>query len=141
VAKLKNCQFALHIDESDNSNHAQLIAFARFIDEGVIINQFLCCKNLPSTTKGQDVFDILTTYLKNHGLSLDSCIGIRSDGAPTMVGSIKGFVSLVKKRNPTFVRTQCFIHREVLIAKIAQNELKEVLSEVIEIVNFIKLVQ
>ena len=67
MAKLKNCQFALQINEStDISNHAQLIAFVRFINEGV---QFLCCKSLPSTTKGQDVFDILTTYLKKHGLS------------------------------------------------------------------------
>jgi len=58
MAKLKNCQFTLQINEStDISNHAQLIAFARVIDdEGVIINQFLCCKNLPSTTKGQDVW-------------------------------------------------------------------------------------
>ena len=31
-----------------------------------------------------------------------------------------------------------FLHKEVLVAKIAQNEVKEVLSEVIELVNFIK---
>ena len=36
------------------------------------------------------------------------------------------------------MRTHCFIYEEVLVAKIAQNELKEVLSEVIKIVNFIK---
>jgi len=37
MAELKNCQFALQIDEStDISNHAQLTAFVRFIDEGVI---------------------------------------------------------------------------------------------------------
>ena len=36
LAEFKNCQFALQIDESiDISNHAQLIAFVRFID-GVI---------------------------------------------------------------------------------------------------------
>jgi len=109
MTKLNNCQFATQIDEStDISNHAQLIAFVRFIDEGVIINQFLCCKNLPSTTKGQDVFDILTTHLKKHGVSLDSCVGICTDGTPSMVGSVKGFVSLVQKRNPTIVRTHCF---------------------------------
>jgi len=109
MTKLNNCQFAIQIDEStDISNHAQLIAFVRFIDEGVIINQFLCCKNLPSTTKGQDVFDILTTHLKKHGVSLDSCVGICTDGTPSMVGSVKGFVSLVQKRNPTIVRTHCF---------------------------------
>ena len=54
-----------------------------------------------------------------------------------MVGFIKGFVSLVAKRNPTIVRTHCFLHKEVLVAKIAQNELK-VLSEVIESLNSIK---
>jgi len=63
------CQFALQIYESDISNHAQLIAFSRFIEESVIVNQFLCCKNSPSNTKGQDVFEIHTTYLKKHGLS------------------------------------------------------------------------
>jgi len=58
-----------------------------------------------------------------------------------MVGSIKRFVSLVEKRNPTIVPTHTFLHWEVLVAKIAQNELKEVWSEVIEIVNSLKLVQ
>ena len=55
-----------------------------------------------------------------------------------MVSFIKSFVSLVAKRNPTIVRTHYFLHKEVLVAKIAQYELKEVLSEVIELVNFIK---
>ena len=55
-----------------------------------------------------------------------------------MVGFIKGFASLVAKRNRTIVRTHCFLHKEVLVAKIVQNELKEVLSEVIELLNFIK---
>jgi len=86
MAELKNCQFTRQIDESiDISNHAQLIAFVRFIDEGVIINQFLCCKNLPSTTKDQDVFGILATYLKKHGLSWNSCAGICTDGTPSLV--------------------------------------------------------
>ena len=70
--------------------HNYLLAFARVIDEGVIINQFLCCKNLPSTIKGQDVFDILTTHRKKHGLSWDSCVGACTDRAPSMEDSIKG---------------------------------------------------
>jgi len=43
----------------------------------------------------------------------------------------------VKKHNPTIVRTHCFFIQEVVSAKIAQKELKEV-SEMIEIVTFIK---
>ena len=36
------------------------------------------------------------------------------------------------------MRTHCFLLREVLFSKITQNELKEVLGQVIEMVNFIK---
>ena len=65
-------------------------------------------------------------------------IYVCTDGAPSMVGSVKGFASLVEKQNANIVRTHCFLHREVLFSKITQNELNEVLSHVIEMVNFIK---
>ena len=55
-----------------------------------------------------------------------------------MVGSVKGFASLMEKQNANIVRTHCFLHREVLFSKITQNELNEVLSQVIEMVNVIK---
>ena len=139
ISKFQNSIFALQIDEStDISNHAQLIAFIRVIDEDAIINQFLCCKQLPTTTKGQDIFDEITICLEKYGLSWDLCVGICTDGAPSIVGSVKGFASLVEKQNPDIVRTHCFLHREVLVSKITQNELKEVLNQVIEMVNFIK---
>ena len=139
ISKFQNSLFALQIDEStDISNHAQLIAFIRVIDEDAIINQFLCCKQLPTTTKCQDIFDEITICLEKYGLSWDLCVGICTDGAPSMVGSVKGFASLVEKQNPNIVRTHCFLHREVLVSKITQNELKEVLNQVIEMVNFIK---
>jgi len=139
ISKFQNSLFALQIDEStDISNHAQLIAFIRVIDEDAIINQFLCCKELPTTTKGQDIFDTITACLEKYGLSWNLCVGICTDGAPSMVGSVKGFTSLVEKQNPNIVRTHCFLHREVLVSKITQNELKEVLNQVIEMVNFIK---
>jgi len=42
ISKFHNSLFALQVDEStDISNHAQLIAFIRVIDEDAIINQFL----------------------------------------------------------------------------------------------------
>ena len=57
--------FTLQFDEfTDLSNYAQLMAFISFVDEDAIINQFLCCKKLPLTTNGQDVFDILITPQK-----------------------------------------------------------------------------
>ena len=54
--------FALQVDEStDITGKAHLLVhvFARFIDDKAIVKYFLCCKELPETTKGQDVFDVL----------------------------------------------------------------------------------
>ena len=89
ISKFKNSLFALQIDEStDISNHAQLITFIRVIDEGAIINQFLCCKELPTTTKGQDIFDAISICLEKYGFSWNLCVGICTDGAPSMVVSV-----------------------------------------------------
>ena len=55
-----------------------------------------------------------------------------------MVGCIKGFASLEQKENQNLVRTHCFLHREVLVSKVSQENLKQVLHQIVEIVNYIK---
>ena len=55
-----------------------------------------------------------------------------------MVGCIKGIASLAQKENPNLVCTHCFLHREVLVSKVSQENLKQVLHQVVEIVNYIK---
>ena len=56
-----------------------------------------------------------------------------------MVGCLKGFTALIKERqNPNIITIHCFLHREALIAKTLGDELKKVLNQVIEMVNFIK---
>jgi hypothetical protein len=50
-------------------------------------------------------------------LSRESCVGIGTDGAPSIVGSTEGFVPLTKEENPDIVTMHCFIHREVLVSK------------------------
>ena len=55
-----------------------------------------------------------------------------------MVGSIKGFASLVKKENPDVMSTHCFLHREMLISKSLGGELKKVFDDATKMVNFIK---
>ncbi|XP_068250348.1 zinc finger BED domain-containing protein 5-like [Palaemon carinicauda] len=137
--KLQDSTFALTVDEStDISNTSHLLAFVRFIDGSEIINQFLCCKGMSTTTRGQDIFDVITDYLREMNLTWKSCVGICTDGAPCMTGCIKGFVSLAEKENPDLIRTHCFLPREVLISKISQEDLKLVLHQLVEIVNYIK---
>uniref|UniRef100_A0A0L8GVG6 Uncharacterized protein n=1 Tax=Octopus bimaculoides TaxID=37653 RepID=A0A0L8GVG6_OCTBM len=136
--KLQNSEFTLQVHEStDISIKAQLLTSIRFIDGNQIINQFFCCKEMPLTTRGQDIFDILSVYLEKWILSWNSCVGICTDGAPSMMGSIKGFVSLIQLQNPNVIRTHCFLHKEVLVSKTIRVELKQVLNQVVEMVNYI----
>lgn len=134
-----NTNFALQIDESTVINgKAQLIGFFRFIHDNKISNQFLFCKELIRHTKGQDVFEIVNSYFKQSNISWEMCVGICTNGAPSMVGSIKGFITLAKQIIINIIHTQCFLHREALIAKTLPQELKALLDQTITMVNYIK---
>ena len=131
--------FAMQVDKSTNiSGKAQLIAFLRLVSDGKISDQFFCCKELKERTTGQDIFDTLSKYLEENELTWKECVGLCTDGAPSMIGSIKGFVSFVKKVNSEIIATHCFLHREVLIGKTLNSDLKQVLKDVIKIINYIK---
>lgn len=56
-----------------------------------------------------------------------------------MIGTIKGFVSLTKKCNKNILATHCFLHREALVTKTIGPQLKNVLDDVVKMVNVIKM--
>jgi hypothetical protein len=82
VANVKEDDFfAIQFDEAtDIAGKAQLLAFSRFVFNGGIIEQFLICKPLPETTKGQDILVAVYSYFSSHDLSWKSCISICTDG-------------------------------------------------------------
>ena len=109
---------ALHVDDpTDIINKALLIEFIRFINENLITNQFLFCKESSLTTKGEDVFNILNIYRDEWLLSCKSCVGICTDGASSMIGCNKGLVSLRKEQSEKVIVTHCYLHREVLMSR------------------------
>lgn len=55
-----------------------------------------------------------------------------------MIGSIKGFVTLVKEKKTSVITTHCFIHREVLCSQTVGEDLKEVLDVSVSMINFVK---
>ena len=131
--------FTIQVDEStDISGKAQLTAFIRFVSDGKISDQFFSCKELNERTTGQDIFDTLSKYFEEIELTWKECVGLCTDGAPSMIGSIKRFVSLAKKVNCKIITTHCFFYREVLIGKTLNSDLTQVLKEAIEMVNYIK---
>ncbi len=136
---LQNNNFALQVDVStDIAGKGQLLAFVRFANEGDILENYYCCKELPETTKGHDVFNILSSYLESCGLSRNRCVRICIDGAPSMVGSVQGFVSHMKEKTRGVITTHCFLHREVLVSKTIGDDSKQVLDITVSMVNFMK---
>ncbi|XP_069599662.1 SCAN domain-containing protein 3-like [Ranitomeya imitator] len=132
-------KFALQLDEStDISGHCQLLANVRFVDGEAIRENFLFCKALPEKSTREVIFQVTSEYLDKSGLTWENCTGVCTDGAAAMVGSIKGFVSRVKERNPDVLVTHCFLHREALVAKTLPADLAPVLDDVVRIVNFVK---
>jgi hypothetical protein len=93
------------------------------------------CKELPETAKGQDIFNILSSYLESCGLSWNHCVGICTGGAPSVIGSIKSFVTHVREK---IITTTCLLHREVLVSKTTGEDLEQVRDVAVIIVSFIK---
>ena len=63
--------------------------------------------------------------------------GIRTDGAPAMLGSKSGLQSRVKKLAPQAKGIHCMIHRYALASKTLSVSLQEVHKSVIKIVNYV----
>jgi hypothetical protein len=136
--KLKNNSFSIQVDESRGfSNKCHGVTFVRFVNHGEIQENFFCFKQLPETSKGQYICNVLTSYLGTKGLSWGKCVGICTDDTSSVVGSIRLFACLVKKENPD-VRTHCFLHRDVLGSNTLEEEMKTFLDGATKRVNFIK---
>ena len=56
-----NAMFAIQVDESTDSS--KLLAHIRFIYEGKIVEPYLYCLEIPLTTRGEDIFNVLSDYL------------------------------------------------------------------------------
>ncbi|XP_049323296.1 protein FAM200B-like [Astyanax mexicanus] len=131
--------FALQMDEStDIANHAILLVYVRHVWDGDLQEQFLCSRELPTTTKAEDIFNSVDLYLSSMGLSWEYCVGITTDGAASMTGKHSGVVKQILTRAPNATWNHCFLHREALAAKNMVPDLNEALQDVIKVVNHIK---
>lgn len=80
-------KFAIQLDEStDISGKSQIISFIRFVNENEIIEQFLFCRELQTTTTGTDIFKAVNNYFEENNMLWSNCISICSDGAAAMTG-------------------------------------------------------
>lgn len=72
-------QFSLQFDEStDVSSCALLLGFIRYVHKDDIKEEFLLCKSLPTTTRGEDVFHLVDSFLKSNELPWNAVQQVRN---------------------------------------------------------------
>ncbi|XP_068115052.1 zinc finger BED domain-containing protein 5-like [Hyperolius riggenbachi] len=137
--KMKGKEFGLQLDEAtDSHKDAHLICYARFIDEDKIMEDLLFCKSITAGIKGQDLFNILDTFMSDNNLDWTKCVGVCTDGGRSMSGCYGGLQALVRNKAPDALWTHCVIHREALASKQLSPPLNLVMENVLKVVNYIK---
>ncbi|XP_069941789.1 zinc finger BED domain-containing protein 5-like [Cherax quadricarinatus] len=132
-------KFSLQFDEScDVASCAVLLGFVRYVHQDKIKEEFLLCEDLLTTTKGEDVFNIINSFFTKNGLDWNSVQQVSVDGAPSMMGGHRGLRCLIQAINPEISVDHCIIHRYSLGSKSLPGNLKLVFEDVLKIVNFIK---
>lgn len=131
--------FAIAVDEStDITSCCQLLVYARYTQNNNMKTELLISKELPGTTKGKDVFNLLDEFFTENNLDWGKLVGCTTDGAPSMLGRKSGFQAYVKDKSPKVTLVHCFIHRFALCAKVMPPELLAYLNRIIKLVNFVK---
>ncbi|CAK6436213.1 unnamed protein product [Pipistrellus nathusii] len=137
--------FSLACDETtDITNTSQLAIFVRGITaEFDTREELLSLEAMHGTTRGEDLFERLVLSMKKFELTFEKLSGLITDGAPAMVDSQKGLISLVKKElnrlslDPSnLIICHCIIHQESLCAQSLR--LNSVMSTVVSCINFVK---
>jgi len=132
-------KFSLQLDETtDVSSLSQLAVFVRYVKEDVIMEDFLFCKPLKTTTKAADIKKLVDNFFRDNGLSWDMVSSICSDGAPVMLGRNSGFGGLVKSDAPHITVMHCLLHRHALATKTFPPKLAQALKIVVECVNYVR---
>ena len=80
----------------------------------------------------------MNLFFQEHQLSWAYCVSACVDGALSMMGIRKSFISFVKKENNDILFVHCYLHRENLAAKEIQENLALAFKEVVFVVNYIK---
>ena len=136
---LMTTEFSLKLDESIlPGNESLLLAYVRFIKGGSLCQELLFARLLETDTKGESVYRAVEDYFQKKSIPLTNIILCAPDGAPSLVGHHRGFLSYLKKAVPKVLTVHCVIHRQHLMAKNLSEKLHESLSTVITAVNKIK---
>jgi hypothetical protein len=72
---------------------------------------------MKTLTTGEDIFNLVNSYLKEEGPSWDKCIYICAVGAKLMTRQHRRFIAHVKSTVPEIGSSCRIIHRKTLVVK------------------------
>ena len=132
--------FSTQLDEStDITNNAQLLVYTCYTTQNYDAEtELLMGKELSSTTKKRDAFEVLHNFFKQNEIDWKKLIGCTTNGAPSMLGRKSGFTTYVETVSSNATIIHCFIHRFSLCAKMLPEKMLLCLKRVIKLVNFVK---
>jgi hypothetical protein len=94
--KLRNNIFSVQVDKpTDFTNKSYVAAFVRFINGNEIKENFFFAESCLKQAKGKIYLMSCLHVWKQ--MVWENCVGICTDGIPSVVGSIRSFASLAKK--------------------------------------------
>ncbi|XP_025421559.1 zinc finger BED domain-containing protein 5-like [Sipha flava] len=102
IGKIKEREFGLQLD---------LICYVRFINDDVMVEDLLFCKNITTSAKAQDLFDILNNFMSENMLDWTKYVGVCTDGDHSMSGNYGRLQTLIRSKAPDALWTHDIIHR------------------------------
>ena len=101
-------------------------------------SELLLINEMRTTTKGEEVFELVDNFFKKNGLRSTKLVGCTTNGATAMLGRKSGFQARVKAVSLSVTSVHCFFHQFALAAKLLPPNIKTSLNLVIKMVNYIK---
>jgi len=118
------------------------------LDANRIVEHYLFCQPVGERVTVEAIFKKINEFFEKEGLGWSKCKSVTTDGAATMQGFRKGVIKRIQQLLPKCVGIHCIIHREALVTKKLNlnpgeaggqaHELKDVLLEVVAVVNSIR---
>ena len=110
---LMTTEFSLQSDQSTlPGNESLLLAYACFIKGGSLCQELLFARLLETDTEGESEYRTVEDYFRKKSIPLTNIISCATDGALSMVGRHRGFLSYLKKAVPKVLTVHCVIHRQ-----------------------------
>lgn len=138
IADIKSAPaFSIACDTSkDVCDIEQIALLCRYVNSNGPQEEVIDLIPLMGQTRGEDICDAVMDCLKRKQISTNHLVSVATDGAPSMTGTQKGFVTLLQRTLERELLTfHCILHQEALCAQTFPPECIEVMNLVIQIVN------